>query len=76
MPETITIQTKIQAIYCMTPENDLRIIHATHDKRLSLVEAAEILKEQGIVYNDLLRVKYETATLTIPTQHYYTYLEK
>ena len=74
--QTITLSVKIQAIYFQTLENNLGIEHATSDKRITLAESEEILKEREIEYDEILKVKYEDHEIQIPLKEYKTFIKQ
>lgn len=70
----ILLKVKIQAIYFQTLKNELGIEHATSDKRITIVEAEDILLERKIPYTEILKVKYEDIQLEVPLKEYKNYI--
>lgn len=70
----ILLKAKVQAIYYQTRENQLGIEHATSDKRITIIEAEDILLEREIPYEEVLKVKYEYTDLEIPLKEYENYI--
>ena len=54
----LNIGTRVQTIYYMNKE-DLGITYATHQKKLKLSEASEILKQRDLEHDKILKVEYE-----------------
>ena len=76
MNDEMILNVKIQAIYFLTDQSELGITHATSEKRISIEEAKEILNDRKIVFEEILKVKYEDVTVTLPLAAYETYLVK
>lgn len=72
--KNIVLKVKIQAIYFQTPKNELGISHATSDKRITIIEAEDILLNRGIEYDEILKVKYEDLEIEIPLNEYENYI--
>lgn len=70
----LNLKVKTQVIYYQTQSDDLGIEFATSDKRISFNDAKKILDERGLVYDEVLRVKYENHQLKIPSEDFEKYL--
>lgn len=68
------MKTKVQSIYYQSKSNGLGITHATSHKRITINEAEEILTDQSIEYEEILKVKYEDITLEMPLDEFRKYM--
>ena len=70
----ILLKVKVQVIYFQTRKDELGISHATSDKRITIVEATDILLDREIEYEEVLKVKYEFIELEIPLTNLENYI--
>lgn len=74
MSTSIVLKTKVQTIYYEDHQDNLGKQYDTSAKRISLLEASDILLDRGIQYKELLKVKYETIQLEIPIEQVEQYI--
>lgn len=72
--DKILLKVKVQVIYFQTRKDDLGISYATSDKRITIVEAEEILIDREIEFKEVLKVKYEFVDLELPTNEFEKYI--
>ncbi len=66
MKPVIQLKTKVQTIIYQDDQQQLGKTFATSEKRITLLEASDILKNRGIHYSEILKVKYEFIELHMP----------
>ena len=72
---TLQLKTRVQVIYYQSSELDLRQEYATSEKRISLDEAEEILKDRNIVFEQIFKVQYERYTLELKSEEFETHIK-
>lgn len=72
---TLQLKTRVQVIYYQSSQLDLRQEYATSEKRISLDEAEEILKERKIDFEQIFKVQYERHTLELKSEEFENYIK-
>ena len=70
----ILLKVKVQSIYFQTRKGDLGISYATSEKRITILEAEDILTDREIEWKEVLKVKYEFIDLEIPLKDFEKYI--
>lgn len=66
----ILLKTKVQCIYYQSRKDDLGITYATSDKRITILEAGDILMDRKIDFKEVLKVKYEYVEIELPIKEF------
>lgn len=74
--ENILLKVRVQSIYFQTQENELGITYSTSEKRITISEAESILNKRSMIYEEVLKVKYEYVELEVPLKDFENYLIK
>lgn len=74
--QNILLNVRVQSIYFQTKENELGITHSTSEKRITITEAENILDEREMIYEEVLKVKYEYVELEVPLNEFEKYIIK
>ena len=72
---TLQLKTRVQVIYYQSAELDLRQEYATSEKRISLDEAEDILKERNIDFEQIFKVQYGRHTLQLKSEEFETHIK-
>ena len=71
----LELKTRVQVIYYQSSELDLRKEYATSEKRISLDEAEDILKERNISFEQIFKVQYERHTIELKSAEFENYIK-
>ena len=71
----LELKTRVQVIYYQSAELDLRQEYATSEKRISLDEAEDILKERNIDFEQIFKVQYERHTIELKSAEFENYIK-
>ena len=75
--QNVFLKTKIQSIYYLMENDELGITYeSTNEKRLSMIEAEQLLKDRGIDFQEVLKVRYEDVEIEIPIHDLNSYIIK
>ena len=75
--QNVFLKTKIQSIYYLMENDELGITYeSTNEKRLSMSEAEQLLKDRGIDFQEVLKVRYEDVEIEIPIHDLNSYIIK
>ena len=75
--QNVFLKTKIQSIYYLMKDDELGISYeSTNEKRLSMLEAEQLLKDRGIDFQEVLKVRYEDVEIEIPIHDLNSYIIK
>ena len=75
--QNVFLKTKIQSIYYLMKDDELGISYeSTNEKRLSMIEAEQLLKDRGIDFHEVLKVRYEDVEIEIPIHDLNSYIIK
>ena len=74
--KNILLKSKVQVIYFKSNKDELGISYATSEKRITIEEADNILKDREIDFDEILKVKYEDIELDIPLYDLNSYIRK
>ena len=66
----LKFNVKVQVIYYQTQSDDLGIEFAQSPKRITLNEAKDILDSRGLLYDEVLRVKYENHDIKLTSEEF------